>query len=153
MKRLNQILHLPCYQGWATAILRVVTGIVFLAHGYKKIFADGLSAFAGFLSQAGIPAPNFFAPVVAGLELVGGLALIAGLFTRWAAILLAIEMLAAAVTVHLRNGFFLPNGYEYALVLLAASVSLFLAGSGECAVDNIIWHREKPTISANPAVA
>jgi putative oxidoreductase len=153
MKRISELIHFPCLHGWAMTILRVVTGVVFLAHGYKKVFVDGLSAFAGYLSQVGVPQTHFFAPLVAGIELAGGLALIVGLFTRWAALVLAVEMLVAAVLVHLKNGFFLPSGYEYALMLLAANVSLFLAGAGEYAVDNILWDRVKSEASAKPAMA
>jgi uncharacterized membrane protein YphA (DoxX/SURF4 family) len=81
MKRLYELVHFPYCHGWAIAILRVVTGIVFFAHGYKKLFVDRLGGFAGFLSQIGIPAANFLAPLVAGVELFGGLALILGLLT------------------------------------------------------------------------
>ncbi len=153
LKRLSDLIHFPYCHGWAIAILRIVTGIVFFAHGYKKIFVDGVSAFVGFLGQAGIPAPGFFAPVVAGVELLGGLALVLGLFTRWAAIPLAITMLVAAVTVHFKNGFFLPNGYEYALVLLASSLSLILAGSGECALDKILFRETETPVSSKHAMA
>ena len=153
MKRVQELMYFPYFHGWAIAILRVVTGIVFFAHGWQKIFVDGLNRFAGFLGQIGVPAPNFFSPLVAWVELLGGLALILGLFTRWATIPLAINMLVAAVTVHLKGGFFLPAGYEYALVLLAASISLFLAGSGEFAIDNILFGKPKTTVSREPALA
>jgi len=63
------------------------------------------------------------------------------------------NMLVAAVTVHLKNGFFLPNGYEYTLMLLAATVSLFLAGSGEFAMDNILFRETKTPVSTTPAMA
>jgi putative oxidoreductase len=153
MQKLYEFTRFPLCQGWAVAILRVATGIVFFAHGYKKVFVDGLDGFAGFLSQIGIPAAGFFAPLVAIVELAGGLALITGLLTRWAAIPLAIDMLIAGVTVHLKNGFFLPNGYEYTFILLAASVSLFLAGSGDCALDNILFRGRKAAASANAPAA
>ena len=61
-----------------------------------------------------------------------------GLFTRWIAIPLAIDMLVAILTVHLWGGFFLPNGYEFALTLLAANVALALLGSGEASVDKLL---------------
>lgn len=154
MKRLQELIHFPYFQGWAIAILRIVTGVVFCAHGAQKIFVQGLGTFAGFLSQYGIPAPNFFSPLVAGVELLGGVALIVGLFTRWAAIPLAINMLVAGATVHLSNGFFLPAGYEYTLVLLASSMSLFLAGSGAFALDNILFKTTaKHTTSREPVMA
>ncbi|HWP84357.1 MAG TPA: DoxX family protein [Terriglobia bacterium] len=154
MNRVQELIHFPYFQGWGIAIVRIVTGIVFCVHGAQKFFVDGLATFAGFLSQYGIPAPHLFSPVVAAVELLGGLALIVGVFTRWAAIPLAINMLVAGAIVHLPNGFFLPAGYEYTLVLLAASVSLFLAGSGAFALDNILFRRTaKPTASHEPVMA
>jgi putative oxidoreductase len=83
------------------------------------------------------------AVVVTLVEFLGGLALLLGLLTRWAAIPLAVGMLVAMLTVHLQAGFFLPNGYEYALTLLAANVGLVLLGSGEASVDGLIARRRR----------
>jgi len=128
-------------QGWGITTLRVVVGIVFLAHGGQKLFVWGFGGMAGFLGQVGIPAPMLAAVVVTLVELLGGLALLLGLFTRWAAIPLAINMAVAILTVHLRAGFFLPNGYEFALTLLAANVALILLGSGEASLDSLLGKR------------
>lgn len=125
-------------QGWGVAVLRVVVGIVFLVHGGQKLFIWGFGNVAGFLGQVGIPAPMLAAVVVTLVELLGGLALLLGLFTRWAAIPLAIHMAVAILAVHLPAGFFLPNGYEFALTLLAANVALVLLGSGEASVDRLL---------------
>ncbi len=128
-------------QGWGITTLRVVVGIVFLAHGGQKLFVWGFGGMAGFLGQVGIPAPMLAAVVVTLVELLGGLALLLGLFTRWAAIPLAINMAVAILTVHLQAGFFLPNGYEFALTLLAANVALILLGSGEASLDSLLGKR------------
>lgn len=125
-------------QGWGITVLRVVVGIVFLVHGGQKLFVWGFGGVAGFLGQVGIPAPMLAAVVVTLVELLGGLALLLGLFTRWAAIPLAINMAVAILTVHLQAGFFLPNGYEFALTLLAANVALALLGGGEASVDRLL---------------
>ncbi|MGH7376481.1 MAG: DoxX family protein [Candidatus Methylomirabilales bacterium] len=128
-------------QGWGITVLRVVVGIVFLVHGGQKLFVFGFGGVANFLGQVGIPAPMLAAVVVTAVEFLGGLALLLGLFTRLAAIPLAINMLVAILTVHLKAGFFLPNGYEFALTLLAATVALVLLGSGEASVDRALEKR------------
>lgn len=128
-------------QGWGITVLRVVVGIVFLVHGGQKLFVWGFGGVAGFLGQVGIPAPMLAAVIVTLVEFLGGLALLLGLFTRWAAIPLAIDMLVAILAVHLKAGFFLPNGYEFALTLLAATVALSLLGSGEASVDGFLAKR------------
>ncbi|MBI3695974.1 MAG: DoxX family protein [Acidobacteria bacterium] len=120
---------------WGLAILRVIVGIVFLVHGGQKLFVYGFGGVAGFLGTLGIPAPMLSAVVVTSVEFLGGLALVLGLFTRWAALALAVNMLVAILTAHLQAGFFTPKGYEYALSLLGASVALALTGPGAVAVD------------------
>jgi len=117
-------------QARGIAILRIVVGIVFMMHGGQKLFVMGIGHFSATLHQLGIPLPHFFGLVVTLVELFGGLAMLLGLFTGWAAALLACDMLVALFRVHLRNGFFLPAGFEYALTLLAANVAIFLTGPG-----------------------
>ncbi len=129
-------------QPLAMTVLRVVTGIIFLLHGWQKISVFGVAGFTGFLTQLGIPAASLAAVVVIAVELIGGLALILGLGTRFVAIPLAINMLVALFTVHLAAGFFVSdNGYEFVLLLLAASVALAIGGSGAFALDNMLGKR------------
>ena len=120
---------------WGQLPLRLVVGLVFLAHGAQKLFQFGLGGTAGFLGGLGVPAPALAAVVVTAVELLGGLALILGAFTRIAALVLTVHILVAILLVHITAGFFLPNGYEFALTLLGATLMLLLTGAGAASVD------------------
>lgn len=125
----------------ALLVLRLVTGAVFIAHGAQKLFVFGIGGVTQSFAGMGIPLPGVAAPLVAGLEFFGGIALVIGLLTRLAALGLAIDMLVALVLVHARNGFFLPNGIEFVLLLLGASIALAIAGAGGASIDGAIARR------------
>ena len=125
------------YKGTSLFFVRLAVGIVFLVHGIGKLFnigptAMGLSGFSGFLTSLGIPAASFAALVVALVETLGGLLVLLGLWTRVAALLLAINMFVAIVLVHISKGFSAASGgYEFALVLLLSALALLCGGAGE----------------------
>lgn len=123
-------------QAWGLAVLRLVVGIVFFMHGYQKVFKMGLHGVAGFFGHLGIPVPVVAAALVMLVEFVGGILLITGLATRIPATLLAIDMLVAILTVHLKNGFF-GMGVEFPLTLLAGAVCLALAGGGALSLKRL----------------
>ena len=126
--------------GWGLTVLRVVVGVVFVMHGGQKIFVTGIGHVSGMFAGIGIPMPMVSAVVVSLVEFLGGIALILGIVTHWAALLIAIDMAVAILKVHLPHGFFIP-GIEYPLTLLAASLALVLSGPGAAAMENSIGHR------------
>jgi putative oxidoreductase len=132
------------------ATLRVALAVIFFAHGAQKVFQFGIAGVTQGFTQMNIPLPAITAPLVAGLELVGGLLLLVGLFTRPVALLVAIDMLGAMLFVHFRNGFFLPNGFEFTLILFAASLALVMTGPGELSLDAVIANRRRTRVA--PAV-
>jgi putative oxidoreductase len=122
--------------------LRAVVGLVFLMHGGQKLFVYGLSGTAGAMTQMGIPLPGVAAVVVTFVELLGGLAILTGLFTRWAGVLLAIDMAVAILQVRLGGGFFAPSGFELELTLLGAALTFAAVGAGGVSVDRLLDRRE-----------
>ncbi len=115
-------------------VLRVALGAVFIVHGWDK-FGD-VSSVAGFLGSLSVPAAGVLAWVVTLVELLGGVALVLGVFTHWAAKLLAINMIFALALVHFKNGFLVSaGGYEFVLVLFAAALSLSITGAGKHSLD------------------
>ena len=128
---------------WGIAVLRVMAGIIFLAHGEQKLFVYGFSGVDAAFAHMGLPIPGILGPFVALLEFAGGMALVFGVLTRWISVLFAIEMAVAVLRVHLANGFYLPNGYEFALTMCGVSVALALAGPGAAALDDRIFQHRR----------
>ena len=122
--------------------LRLVVGLVFIMHGGQKLFTFGLAGTADIMQKIGIPAATVAAGVVIAAELLGGAAIIAGLWTKYASVALGIEMLVAILVARLAGGFFTPYGYEFELVLLGACVTLALTGAGAPSLDTLL-HRHQ----------
>lgn len=126
--------------GASALALRVPVGIIFAAHGAQKLFGwfggYGLEGTGQFFGSIGLN-PGYVMALLAGAaELFGGLALVAGVLVRPAAAALAFAMLVALFAVHWSKGFFMATGgYEYALALFAASLSLLFSGGGRLSVD------------------
>jgi putative oxidoreductase len=122
-------------------LLRIMTGLVFVAHGAQKLFFFGLAGVVGGFGQMGIPCLNSSVPPWRSWSSFGGLALALGLFTRLAGLGLAMVMLGALLLVHVGAGFFLPNGYEFVLVLLAAAATFAITGAGRYSLDAVLVDR------------
>lgn len=129
--------------GLAALTLRIPVGIVLMAHGAQKLFGwfggYGLEGTGQWMASIGL-APGYLMALLAGsAEFLGGLALILGLLTRPAAAIAAFVMLVAIMSVHLSHGLFVSNnGYEFALVLFAATVALAIQGGGSFSADNYV---------------
>ncbi len=138
---LTQLFH--SNQTFSPLALRIVAGIIFAAYGAQKLFGlfggYGLQATGQWMESIGL-APGYLMALAAGsAEFFGGLFLIAGLLTRPTAVVLAITMLVAIITVHLPNGLFMAdNGYAFGLSLMAISISLAVSGAGKVSIDNVI---------------
>jgi putative oxidoreductase len=126
------------FSKWGLIPLRIVVGVTFLMHGSQKLFVFGIGGTAEILQWLGIPFPTFFAGVVMATELLGGLAILFGLFARWAGVFLAIDMTVAILVARMKGGFFTPNGFEFELVLLGASLTIAAIGTGAGSLDRLL---------------
>jgi len=145
------MLHrLEPHKDWGTFILRITIGIIFIMHGYQKFFVWGIGGVAQGFGKMGLPFPEVNAYLAASAEFLGGILLLIGLFTRYAAIPIAFTMVVAFLSVHMKGGFFLPSGFEYVFALFAASIALLFHGSGPLALDNVLFHRSANRDDALP---
>ena len=125
----------------ASLILRVGLGIMFVSHGLQKAFGmfggTGIGGFSEMLSGMGFKPALFWAYLAAYAELVGGLFLILGIFTRGASFLLLVLIIVAAIKVHLSKGFFLSGGgFEYTFIIACICLALIIMGGGKYSLFN-----------------
>lgn len=150
---------LPPY--WYAIPLRLIVGGGFFEHGYAKL-ARGPEDFTHILAALGMSYPALLAWATILVEIIGGLAVIAGLFIPLASVPMIIVLLVAIFTVHLPNGFssiklqsvtsagahFGQPGYETDLLYICAIVALVLGGSGPLALDRYLWRAWSKTSAA-----
>jgi putative oxidoreductase len=134
---------------WTLTIIRIILGVVFLAHGSQKLLGwfggTGLRRTLRTMHEAlGLPVPLAFLAVAA--EFFGGLGLVAGLLSRVAAAGIAAIMLVAIVLVHRRYRLFLNwfgdrkgNGFEYHLLAIALAAAIFVKGAGAASLDRLLY--------------
>jgi putative oxidoreductase len=144
------------WRQWAPLPLRLVIGYGFMAHGWAKL-SRGPAGFARLLEQIGAPLPEATAWVSTFIELLGGLAILAGACVAAVSIPLIVMMLVAMFTVHLRYGFsaintigltadgpqFGPPGYEVNLLYIAGLLALLVGGAGPCSIDRLLPGRKR----------
>lgn len=128
---------------WVATLMRVVLGILLLAHGISK-FQMGLGNVAAWFASAGTP--GFLAYIAGWLELIGGILLILGLFTRYVSVLFTVMLLGAIATMKLPLGL-LGNGqmtgYELDLAYLMLTVYFIFAGPGSLSIDKVLFGKGK----------
>ncbi|MCR8844017.1 DoxX family protein [Paenibacillus sp. SC116] len=120
-------------------IMRVILGVIFTMHGLDKL-QMGLGNTAGWFESIGLP--GTLAYVVALIELLGGIAMIVGLLTRFISIGYVAIMIGAIVTVKLPGGLIGPNGYELDLALLALAIYFIFAEHVGYGVDQLLFRKK-----------
>lgn len=119
----------------AKALLRVVMGVVFMAHGFQKL--TDINAIEETFASLRIPMPGVSAWLAALAEFLGGVGLFLGCFTRIAGVATSIVMITAIAMVHGKHGLMAQNnGFEYPLVMLAVSAFFVLTGAGRYSLDH-----------------
>lgn len=150
--------QIPQYQplsriNFSLLLIRVVTALVFFMHGYQKLFDDGFGTTRDNFDAMGVPLPAVTAFLAIVFELVGGVMLFAGIYTRFVAFLLGLEMLVAFIFVHAEHGFFVMNGgFELVLLLATTCVALVVAGGGQYSTDvafELPWSEDWKTLLNN----
>ena len=120
---------------YAALILRLSLGIMLLAHAGLKFFTLTLTGTAGFFESIGLP--GFVAYATFFTEMVAGIMLVAGLYSRWAAAATSPILAGAIIFVHGSAGWLFSNqggGWEYPAFLMAASAAQILLGDGAFAL-------------------
>jgi len=140
--RRNRLKFLNSLQPLGLLILRAAIGVIFFAHGYPKLMHSDGPLQATFV-QHGLPAQ--FVVVAGVLETFGGLLLVLGLFTRGAALLLAIELSIEILKLHSGRGIMALHEYEFPLALAAACVALATVGAGAASVDHFLFGEGGPS--------
>ncbi len=124
-------------------LLRVALGVIFIYHGYPKLFGHTRETMQAF---AHMGLPGYFVYIAGVVEFFGGCMLVAGLFTRVAGLLLASEMAVGLWRVHniISNPMAVGN-YELPLVLAVSTFALATVGAGLISFDQALFHEGRPS--------
>jgi putative oxidoreductase len=130
------------YGSWrdiAYTLVRVVIGYNLFMHGWVKVTEAGLAGVSGYMAKQGLEPSSAFAIAAMVLETVGAACIVLGLFTRFFAAALAIELGIAFLIVHFKAGFPVgKGGYEYVLLLGIVLFAIAIRGGGPYSVDRVI---------------
>jgi putative oxidoreductase len=129
----------PLDNNYGVTLLRVSLGIMWIAHALLKLFVFTLPGTAQFFTSVGLP--GFLAYPVFATELLGGVALLLGVYARQVSLAL-VPIMAVAAWVHFPNGWLHTSkdgGWEYPVFLVAASVALWLMGDGALSLRRSKW--------------
>ncbi len=123
-------------ESYGATVLRVALGIIFVMHAYLALFEQGPRGAVAMQRSLGLPVPEIGAWYLILAHGVGGVLLILGVLTRWAALVNLPIMAGAFFLVHLRHGFFIGrgDGYEYVMLVLAATLAQVFLGPGALAL-------------------
>lgn len=129
--------------GYGITILRILVGIIFMAHGSQKLFGMfggyGLEGTGQYMASLGLNPGYLMALLSGSAEFFGGLALFLGLLARPAALVLIVMLVVAILSVHIHNGLFMANnGYEFGLALLGGAIAVLVEGAGRMSLDRLI---------------
>lgn len=130
--------YLDRLQPLALFLMRLTLGCIMTAHGYHKVFG-GLQHFAHMVGSMGMP--PWLGYVAAFTELLGGLLLIVGFFTRPAAFAICVDLVVAIWKVHLHNGLMgSPDrpGFEFPLTAAAIAFAVIFFGAGPISIDHVL---------------
>ena len=127
------------YASWTEisyALVRVIIGYIFFMHGWGKVTGGGLAGISAYMAKQGLEPSVVFAAAAMFLETIGGICLAFGLFTRFFAACLAIEMAIAFFAVHMSHGFTASKGgFEYVLLLGVVLFAIAIRGGGPYSID------------------
>lgn len=131
---------------WMPLPIRLAMGAIFIAHGAQKVLGKfngpGLRAWTAMNTPFPFMRPAWlWMGAAAFAELIGGILVLLGFFTRVGAFFIAITMLTAIIGVHWPNFFANNNGLEYPLALLAMAVALLISGGGQLSIDKALTQR------------
>ena len=118
---------------YGATLLRLILGVVYIMHAYLAVVVFGPAGMIAYQAKHGVPFAEIGTWYLIVAHGLGGIFLVLGLFTRWAALANIPVMVGALLFVHLKNGFWAhssPSGYEYVLVLAIVSLTVAMIGGG-----------------------